>query len=485
MQTEAAPRRLLMPEDLPRPFRYATRRNPDLATRGGKVAVLGKYLGRELLPHQQYIADVAGELNPRGSRLRWRYQTVIVNEPRQVGKTTLFRPIVLERCLTTPSLSAFMTAQLGKDAGERWEDLVDDFEAQGSPFAQFVDVKRGKGAQRCTFPNGSFVAPFAPVRDGLHGESPDLVGIDEAWAHSEEAGRDIMRAVRPAMITRTARQVWIFSAAGTAASEWWNDLVEAGRASVDDPASTIAYFEHSMDPDADPYDPASWEFHPGLDGLITLDDLAEEAKPENNTHADFLRGFMNIPTKHRDTTVLDLEAWDDLAGEQEAPDLAGLVAGYDVAIDSTSASVWTAWRTETGQLNLHVLETREGTDWLPEFLRQLHEAGCILAADDGGPTRVVTAQLRRAGVPVKTMNGQEASTAWTEFKNLAAAGTPETFCHDGSTALHEAIEVATEAHVGDAVRLSRRKSLGPIDPLIAAVAATWATGTISTEPPIY
>ena len=63
-------------------------------------------------------------------------------------------------------------------AGRRWEDLVEDLEVPGSPLARFVDVKRGKGDQRCAFPNASKISPFPPVEDGLHGETPPLVGID-------------------------------------------------------------------------------------------------------------------------------------------------------------------------------------------------------------------------------------------------------------------------------------------------------------------
>src|SRR5690606_39389707 len=98
MQTEA-PARAVAPEDLRRPPRFATRRNPELRTRGGKVAVIAAEMGRALMPHQQYIADVATELNPEGSRLRYRYQLVVISLPRQTGKTTLMRPIFLERAL--------------------------------------------------------------------------------------------------------------------------------------------------------------------------------------------------------------------------------------------------------------------------------------------------------------------------------------------------------------------------------------------------
>lgn len=470
--TKTATRRLLLPEDLRRPFRYATRRNPDLRTQGGKIGALAAALHKPLYPHQQYIADVGTELNPPGSHLTYRYQLVIIAEPRQVGKTTLLRPVMAHRCMIRPRTPVFMTAQMGKDARERWTDLVAELE-QAEALAPFLRKIEGKGSERLWFPNGSYISPFAPGEDALHGYTPPFVSIDEGWAFSAEEGGNLRRAIRPAQITLPDRQLWVMSAAGTAESEWWEELVEVGRASVNDPGSRIAYFEHSMDPDADPYDPASWDFHPGLDGLITLEDLTEEAKPENNTHGDWLRGYMNIATKTRDNTVLDLDAWDAAAVELLHPPAgATVVYGYDVAIDRTAASVWRAWREpSTGRLALAVQETREDSDWLPEYVANLHADGQpTIGADDGGPARAVTDRLRRAQIPIQTLDGKSMTTSWGAIK---AALTHGELVHDGSPAMRAALEVAVERTIGDVVAISRRKSLGPVDPPIAATVAGW------------
>ena len=457
------------PYALERPFRYATRQTPRLRSRGRHVGAIARALGRPLYPHQAYIADVATELNPPGSHLLFRYQRVIIAEPRQVGKTTLLRPVMLDRCLMRPGTSVFMTAQNGKYASARWADVVDDLEP--TPFGEFATIKRGKGSEVCAWPNGSRIAPFPPTRDGLHGETPDLVGIDEGWAFSAEDGLDLMRAVRPAQQTRRARQVWIMSAAGSADSEWWDELVEIGRASVDDPNSDTAYFEHSMSADADPYDPASWEFHPGLYGLITLDDLANEAKPANNTHADFLRGFMNHPTKVRAQTVLDLDALDALAGPQTPPPPSESVFAFDVAIDRTTASIWRAWIDDAGRTQLRVVESREGDGWLTDTLARIANAhGVTLHHYAGGPAAAHADALTRAGVEVETLAGPERGTAWEAFKGAVHS---EQLRTDGSPALRAGFEVAVERTDDDGTRLSRRRSLGPIDAPLSALTARW------------
>lgn len=475
-----APARILTIEDLRRPPRYATRRNPALRTRGGKVGAIARALGKPLLPHQQYIADVALELNPPGSRLRYRYQRIIVSLPRQSGKTTLMRPIFLERVLARKGTQAFMTAQLGKDATARWEDLVSDLETQPA-LSAFARITRSKGSERCEFPNGSFISPFAPGKKSLHGYSPPLVFIDEGWAFSEEDGADLMKAIRPAQLTKTDRQHFIVSAAGDADSTWWDMLTEAGREAVKDPRSTTAYFEWSgpdpIEDGADPLDPASWEYHPGLDGLITLEDIAAEADPSANSHGDFLRGLMNISTKTRDKTVVDMSVWDGRKETLPPPDPAAAAYAYDVAIDRTSASIYSAWRDDAGVMNLSVYKTDEGVTWLAPEVKRMKDDGLTVVADDGGPARAVTRQLDRQGYDIPTMTGKDYATAWTEFKGMVKDGP---FKHDGSAALRTALEVAVEGGgAGDNPSPSRKHSLGPIDSLVASIGAVWQADNVS------
>ena len=475
--------RVTDPTTLTRPPRYATRRNPTLSTRGGKIGVLAAAMGRPLLPHQQYIVDVATELNPPGSRLKYRYQLVVISLPRQTGKTTLARPTFLERCMSVPGVQAFMTAQMGKDATDRWNDLVSDLDAIPA-LKHHLRLHKSKGSEKCRFPNGSYIAPFAPHKDSLHGSTPQLVLVDEGWAFTAEQGADLMRAIRPAQITKTDRQLWIISAAGDASSQWWDALVKAGRESVSDPSSKMAYFEWSADPALDPYDPATWEFHPGLDGLITIDDLAEEAKPENNSHSDFLRGFMNRSTGHADTMLIDPDL---LAAKQrdytEPIRMADCHLAYDVSQDGLAASVYAAYLDHDNTLNVVLTRTDENpsywlTDYLDHLLRTTPPAS--ISADDGGLARVTTDALRQRGHHIDTLDGKTMSTAWQTFKTYANHR-DVMFWTDDTPTLPTAISLAVETTHGDTTTLSRRRSLGPIDALIAATVAAWQATHTTTD----
>lgn len=481
------------PTGLRRPPRYYTRRNPDLRTRGPQMAKVSRALGRPYLPWQRYVADVTGELNPPGSHYLWRYQVIVILLPRQAGKTTLMRSVVADRCITRPGTSVVMSAQLGKDSSDRWEDLVADIET--GPLGQHVVVKRGKGDQKCLWPNRSKIEPFTPTKKGVHGKSPNLGLLDEVWAFSKEHMDEVLTALNPAMVTKRDRQVWIISAAGDASSTYLNELVEIGRAATGDPSSTMAFFEWSADEDADPYDPATWDYHPGLDGLITIEDLRDESKPEKNSHANWLRSYLNRKTKAT-TTLVDMDLWDALANPADldvpAPSADKVAFAYDVAIDRTSAAVWQAWRDEAGTMQIRVVEYRPGADWLPAYIVALRDAGAAhIGADDGGPARIVTDQLRRAGLTIETVNGRDAGTAWGAFKatikdskDLAQGAVP-LLRHSGSDALRGALEIAAESRRGDQSSLSRNDSLGPIDPLVAAVSASWLADRLNPTIQIF
>src|SRR3954468_7007648 len=87
----------LTTEGLRCPPRLGTRRSPERPTLGGAVGKIAKALGKPPLPHQQYLYDVAFEINPTTGLLA--YDSVIMVGPRQVsGKTECMLPAMVHRC---------------------------------------------------------------------------------------------------------------------------------------------------------------------------------------------------------------------------------------------------------------------------------------------------------------------------------------------------------------------------------------------------
>ena len=465
---------------------YATPRDPSAATSGGRVAVIADMLGTPLMPWQRQVADVALERDPHDPT-RWRYPTVVVTVPRQSGKTTLVRAVAVERGLSAPGRLIFATAQTGKDAGERWKDLVDKVET--SPLGPSSKVYRGMGSQALHLPNRSTIRSFAPTPKSIHGYTPHLVIVDEAWAFDEAQGSDLMAAIRPAQITLHDRQLWIVSTAGTAESHLLKELVNTGRAATRDPGAQIAYFEWSAPEGADTYDRAAWTFHPALGHTIRLADLEAEADPAANSRGNFERSFLNRWTATK-KDLFDLEAFDALArptlpaaGDVDAQ---GLAVAFEVARDRSAATITVAWLADDGTTIARAHRSDLGTSWLADELQAIAEqvAPGSIACDDYGPNRPVVAELRRRGVVVDVLSARDYADACAA---LDAHLEDRTLRHDGSPNTRAALAVAAKRNLGadGGYAWSRKDAAGPTDALGALTVACARAATLDTAVPIY
>lgn len=451
---------------------YATRRDPAYRSEGARIGVIADSLGTPLMPWQQYTADVGTELNPDGS---YRYSVVVVTVPRQSGKTTLMRAVGVDRCISRPWCQVFYTAQTGQDARARWADLVKAITADESPHIDWVVIRRSAGRETVEFANGSGFQVFAPYGRRLHGYTPPLVMLDEAFAHDQTVGDDLWGAIGPAQATIPHRQVWIVSTAGTAESVFLRKWVEAGRAG----APGVALFEWAAGPDvADIYDPSTWPtFHPAIHtGLVTADYLAEEA--ERQTRADFERMYANRWTRTA-SHLIPADQWDRLAitarsaeARQVLPDK-GVSFAFDVMHDRSAAALVATWRDHAGDLQAKVAQSGPGMAWLADAVRALHAQGWRdFACTDDGPAREVADELARDHVSTYRLSSRETTDAWGFLMQHIIHGT---LTHDGTDVLAvNAANVATRPR-SDGSSPSRRHSAGDITGLVALMAAAWWT----------
>lgn len=287
--------------------RHATPRDLSRPSDGAQVGVIARTLGTPLIPWQQYVADVAGERRPDGS---YEYQFVVVSVPRQCGKTTLLRAVGTHSALVL-GRDVFYTAQTGKDARERWSDLVKILQVHPA-LGPRVDIKLRGGSEQAVFPGGAAFRCFAPTPESLHGYTPPKVMIDEAFAQTGPSGELLMGAIGPAQITITDRQLWIVSTAGTAESTFLHDWIDRAI----DGAPRVAVFDWGATDDQDPFkleDIAA--FHPGIGQLLnghvlTPADVLEQA--DRNSRAEYERAYANrrtLTTSH----LIPFETWGALA----------------------------------------------------------------------------------------------------------------------------------------------------------------------------
>jgi hypothetical protein len=456
---------------------------------------MGLALGRPLMPWQQYVSDVATERLPDPSSCYacardldpsavpsqavhtcpYAYQVVVVSVPRQSGKTLLIMVILMVRCVMYAHHQALYTAQTGKDARARWQDLVKL--VTGSPLRSQVRVRRSQGSERLEFPNGSMLGVFAPTSDSLHGYTPPTVVLDEAFAHTEDEGADLLAAIEPAQQTLPHRQLWLVSTRGTAASSFFHAWIERGCAG----SPGVAVFDWGARDDQDPRDPQDLvAFHPALglppgqgNGTTAEGILASKLPP-----SEYERAYANRETVTESHTI-SAAAWAALANPQAPPGDAPLVLTYDVAYDRSSATIGVTWRDSDGKLQHKLVRWQLGVSWVADDVAQLARRWgrrvTAVASDDTGPARDVTDQLRRMAHPVpqvardpRVLTTRELTVAWGELLAAVQAG-PDgaTFGHDGDGHLTDAAAAVVPRPVLDSAAPSRRYSPGDIAPLVA------------------
>lgn len=460
-------------------WKFATKRDPSRPTRGTRQGQFARvWLGGELMPAQQYIADVAGELvrdEETGLMLPAR-SLVVVTEPRRAGKSHLAMAMRGERCFSVPNHRSWYTAQTGGDARDAFlkfgEQIVD------APLGKVVRTLVGNGREVMKFPNLSTIRPHPPTEQALHGKECDDNDVDEAWAFSEEEGKALMQAIAPTQLTRPGAQTWIWSAGGTAESTWLAALVARGRAG--DPS--IAYFEAGIPDDADAEDlDVIAAHHPAYGHTVTMqslrslrtqfgDDAAGWARAAGNRWTEVIGGAIGAAT------------WATVRYTDPIP--AGVPVGYGAARAEDGSHVAIA-----AAANIDGVVVVELVDVIPA-----HDAGKAVKAwaggndlvvDPSGPSAALVDDLVKARTPrLVQLGARDSSAACAKFLDALPH---RAYRFRPSEALDEAVKVAAKRRVGDGGYAWSRSTAGAsIAPLEAATNAAWAiTHRRAGKPAIY
>jgi hypothetical protein len=427
-------------------------------------------MGRPFMPWQQYVADVALEVDEHG---QFFYKLVVVTVPRQSGKTTLDGAVMSQRGLILPKARVWFTFQSQKDAVD-W--LTNEYWPLLSPFGAEVKLRRMAGSEHVRWQRSAgLIRPFPPNETGLHSKTSDLVVVDECWAFDQLQGQAIDQAIVPTQATRPNAQVVKVSTAGTARSTWWLGTVEHGRAAVETGRDRgVAYFEWSCPPALDPTDPVSWPvYHPAYGRTIGPE--AMQAALDQLGPDEFARAYGNrwISTLAR---VIPLEAWRKASEDPvDLPPAGQLALGFDVAVDRSDAAIVAAWRTPDGVAHVEVADQRPGVGWLPERTVELVDRWrplCV-AYDAAGPALDVADVLTRNGLALEGLKAQEYAAACAGL--LEALCAPEPLVrYRTHPALDAAAAAAVRRQLGDAWAWGRRQSSGSLAALTAATVAVWA-----------
>lgn len=417
-------------------------------------------LGTPLMPWQRQVCDVALEVDKTG---RPYYREIIVQIPRQSGKTTLILALELHRALYwgAPTITAY-SAQTGFDARKK---LIDDQVPliMRSPLAAAIEkVKVANGHESVRFRNGSRIDVMPTTPTAGHGRTITGLGvIDEAFAEGFEAHRE--GALLPAMATARDAQMLVVSTAGTQQSIYFAKKCELGRSYVDSGRTEgIAYFEWSADPEDDIDELATWE--------RCMPALYETIPIESVTHAratlsegDFRRSFLCQWTIG-DERAIPEKLWSQIQNKETAP-TGRLSFGIDVALDRSSSAIVVA--DETGRCEL--IEHRPGVNWVVDRALQLYRTHKgSLVVDGYSPANSLVDRLENGGVPVVRYGTRDMTSA---SGILHDAIIDKMIQVRPNTALDEAVAGAQRRQLGQAWLWSRSQVDVDLTPLFALTLA--------------
>lgn len=448
------------------PPKFATARDLSRPTRGTMQGEFSRiWLRQPLMPWQQLVLDVAGELRPDGLPV---YPLVVVTVQRQAGKSHLAMARKGERCFTRPGYRSWYTAQTGGDARDQFLKFQTDV-IDGTPLDKVVRTLVGNGREVMQFPNGSWLRPHPPTKKALHGKQSDDNDVDEGWAFPEEEGKELMQAIAPTQLTRPGAQTWIHSAGGTADSTWLASLVARGR----DGDPGMAFFEWGIPDDLalDDMD-AIAAHHPAFGHTITtdsirnlrtqLDDDNEFSRAAGNRWTEIIGGAIKGPV------------WERVRYPSTIPDDAPVAFGAARSADGAQVAIAVAARVEGVGVVVEILDVLPTAFGAAERVRwRARQNPGPVAINPDGPSAVLAEGVADlGGVQLVKPSTREYSAACA---NLVDSLEPRAFRFRQHPDLDQAVRVAGKRGIGDGAFVwARLAASAPIACLEAATLAAHA-----------
>jgi hypothetical protein len=389
------------------------------------------------------------EMLPNG---RPAYSEVVSVLPRQQGKTELLASVMTHRSLGFGEAQRVLyTTQTASEARKKWEDVYIP-RLMNSAFRPLFTVRYRLSAEAIMWANGSSWSPGSTTaKTGGTGDTLDLGVIDEAW--SREDSRTEL-GMRPAMMTRKKRQLWITSMvpgltrAKSVDSAYLKAKINAGRQRVAGGLTGgSCYFEWSAPLDADPGDPTTWwGCMPALGQ--TVDEEAIAGDYEAMDLPDFCAEYLGWwpSEKVPQWLVISQSTWDDLLDVRSYP-VGSVAMAVDIVVVDPNGPASSL---------IVPLQSREDV------------RGC--------PTS------RPRGIEVARPNLKDTAASCARFFDQTGelqtppdpdGPAPQRIRHIGQSELTAAVAGARKKNFGDQWRWVRTGAAVDLTPLYAATHACW------------
>lgn len=453
---------------------------------GSETIAVASDAGLELDPWQQMVLTHANGRDSGGALTAFEVLLVVA---RQNGKSGPIIAQILDdlfvekRALTVYSAHEFKSAiKVFKELVQYIENTDDLRRRCKKPRGSQDIASWSHGSEGITTLDGAELRVFARAGSGSgRAFTGGKMYFDEAL---KSLDGERIAAMLPVVASQPNSQLWYISSGPLAESAHLRSLIKRGRTG-DDPS--LASFEWSCAPDANPDDPREWaRANPGMGYRpgITETYVANEKRAfgEHN----LLRWTRERLTMFSLTTaggVFDEVQFEALAeppdrtddglpipgtGSMMKPDETG-VFGIAVDLDRTKGAIGTAGLRDDGPMHVELVDHRSGTSWIVPRCEDLaeHWPGAIFVVDAGGPAGVLIPDLLKAGLDVHMIDGKEYAASCARMVDMF---NQEAIAHRAQEALSAAFLAAGKRTIGDGFGFSRRMGVD-ITPLEAVTVA--------------
>lgn len=463
--------------------RFATPRNEARPTLGHELVEVARLLGYEPMPWMVSMWDTMYEYEQVDDVKKLYYREIRRTVPRQSAKTTASLIEQVHRMLYghrhgwgTRPVSAF-TAQHASDARDKmvneWMPVVEYSDLVGELLGGGIDkgFLRSNGKESIKWANGGRMVTFPPNATGAHGQTLDIVVIDEAFAFPDNRAE---QGARHAQITRKSPQIVIQSTAGTAESTYLKEKVDDGRRRVlAGDCGHVYYLEYSVGPEDDIDNPAHWpRFMPALG--YTIDIEAVTLEHDTLDPDEFFRAYGNGWTGSSNQ-IIPAAAWAK-AYAPKTPRTGKVWMAVDVspgqAGQGRSASIAVAsWR--GAEIHTEVIAYGPGTAWVADKIGELTRLSKtqLLYVDLTGPIKQILPDIKlKSMAKIELVDSPTMAAACGRFHQGVM---DQVLRHRDQDVLNAAVQGADKRTLDDQWAWKRRTSTSDISPLVAATLASW------------
>ena len=437
--------------------------------------------GRELDPWQRFVLE--GALAQRDDG-RWSAFEVGLIVPRQNGKNVVIEARELAGLFLWDEKVIIHSAHQMKTAQKSFRDMqrlirtTPDLLAQVAgfkegvhdldPFAQIRGIRSSTNETVIELANGNRLEYHARSGGSGRGFTGDLIVLDEAYDLDPED----VAAMLPTMAARSMDgnpQIWYTSSAGLAKSAVLADLRERGKAGS---SPRLAYMEWSAHERAESDDTeAIFQANPGLNLRITLEWILEN-EFEGMSDEQYRRERLGIWAQLGGDRAVSESEWARILDPSSAP---GEFVSFalDIPRSRDSANVAAVSARPDGRLHVEVIARRNGTSWVPLFLRDLQRAwgskATPVVLDAAGAAGSLIPDLERERVRFIAVGPRDAARACAQvFDDILE----RRLVHRGQVELDEAVAGAATKPVGESLwRWKPATALSDVSPLYAVTLA--------------